>query len=121
MVHEAFSRPPTGFSLAPLLLTFLFIGIGWFIIIRPQQERARTQRAMVATLAAGDRVITAGGIHGTVIDLSEDTVELEVAVGVVLTLARPAVARRLDTEPGAEPGAGADDPNLDGPIAGGPA
>lgn len=84
--------------MAPLLLTFLFIGIGWFIIIRPQQERARAQRATVASLAVGDCVVSAGGIHGTVTELTTETVGLEVAPGVVLTLARPAIARRIDTD-----------------------
>lgn len=104
MVHEAFPLS-SGPSLAPLILTFLFIGIGWFIIIRPQQERARAQRATVATLAVGDRVVSAGGIHGTVTEVTTDTIGLEVASGVVLTLARPAIARRIDPQPSVEPAA----------------
>jgi preprotein translocase subunit YajC len=84
--------------LAPLLLTFLFIGVGWFILIRPQQERAKAQRAMVAALAVGDRVISAGGIHGTLTEVAEETVRLEVAPGIELTLARPAIARRIDPD-----------------------
>jgi preprotein translocase subunit YajC len=124
--------------LAPLLLTFLFIGVGWFLIIRPQQERARAQRAVVATLAVGDRVISAGGIHGTVTEVEAETVGLEVAPGIVVTLARPAIARRIDPDdagsevaadladepaPDTRGGPVEDDvhPENDGPTTGGPA
>lgn len=79
-----------------LLLTFVFIAIGWFLIVRPQQQRMREQRELVAALAPGDRVITAGGIHGELVSVGEETVELLVADGIVLTLARPAIARLVD-------------------------
>lgn len=64
-----------------LLLTILLIAIGWFLLIRPQQARVRDQRAMVATLQEGDRVITAGGIHGRITGLATETVEVEVSPG----------------------------------------
>ncbi len=126
--------------MAPLLLTFLFIGIGWFLLIRPQQERAKAQRAMVAALTVGDRVISAGGIHGTLTEVADETVRLEVAPGIELTLARPAIARRIDPDDPAdgtdaaidltdEPaphlrGGPVEDPvptDNDGPTTGGPA
>ena len=81
-----------------LLLTFVLIGIGWFVIVRPQQARLRAQKAMVAELVAGDRVITAGGIHGTLTEVGADTVRIEVAPGIELTLARPAITRKRDDE-----------------------
>lgn len=97
-----------------LLLTLPLIAIGWILIVRPQQERMREQQAMVAALRAGDRVITAGGIHGTLVEVAEETVEVQVAPGVVLTLARAAIARRIedtmidltDGDDTSEPGAG---------------
>ncbi|MCU1496440.1 MAG: yajC [Acidimicrobiales bacterium] len=78
-----------------LLLTFVLIGIGWFLLIRPQQARLREQKALVASLAVGDSVITAGGIHGTLTAVDSETVRIDVAPGVELTLARAAVSRRL--------------------------
>ena len=90
----------TGRPLAQLLLALVFIAIGYFIILRPQQKRLRAQRIMVETLAVGDRVITAGGIHATITEVTEETVRVSVAPGVELTLARPAIARRLDPEDG---------------------
>ena len=84
-----------------LIITFVFIGVGWFLLIRPQQQRARAQAAMVAALAAGDDVITAGGIHGTITQVGDDTVSLTVADGVSLQVARAAIAKRVD--PAADP------------------
>ena len=81
-----------------LLLTLLLVGIGWFFLIRPQQQRLRDQRNLVQALKAGDRVITAGGIHGVLTDVADETVQIEVAPGVVITLARAAIARLATTE-----------------------
>lgn len=83
-----------------LLLTLVFIAIGWFVLIRPQQQRMREQRDLVAALQPGDRVITAGGIHGELVEVGEETVEIRVAAGVVLTLARPAIARLVESPEG---------------------
>ena len=86
--------------LPTLLITFVFIGVGWFLLIRPQQERARQHAAVVDSLSPGEDVITAGGIHGTLTEVTEETVGIEVAPGVVLTVARPAIARRIEaTDP----------------------
>lgn len=81
-----------------LILTLVLVAVGWFLIIRPQQARQREHRAMLESLAVGDEVITAGGIHGEIISIDEDTMQLRVAPGVELTLARLAIGRRM--EPG---------------------
>ncbi len=83
---------------AQLILTLLLIAIGWFLLIRPQQVRIREQRAMVEALEVGDRVVTAGGIHGVIRSVATETVVLEVAPGVELTVARPAIMRTLEVE-----------------------
>lgn len=79
-----------------LILTILLIAVGWFFLIRPQQARIRAQREMVESLEVGDQVVTAGGIHGTITSIDVETVQLQVAPAVELTVARPAVMRRLD-------------------------
>ena len=58
---------------------------------------------MVEALAPGDQVITAGGIHGVLIEVTAETVRIEVAPQVVLTLARPAIARLVDDPAPIEP------------------
>ncbi len=107
--------------MATVVVTFLFIGIGWYLLIRPQQQRARAQQAFVAALQVGDRVISAGGIHGTITRVDDDTVDLQVAPGVELMLARPAIAKAADDP--THPDHPEDEVNdhHDGPTTGGPA
>ena len=68
----------------------------WFLVLRPQQARLRAQRDLVASLSAGDRVVTAGGIVGTLTVVGESEVTLVTGPGVELQVLRGAVSRRLD-------------------------
>jgi preprotein translocase subunit YajC len=80
-------------SILPLVLIVLAF---WFLVIRParkrQQDMARTQ----SSAQVGTRVMLGSGIYGTVTALADDTVELEVAPGTVLTVARQAIVRVID-------------------------
>jgi preprotein translocase subunit YajC len=67
----------------------------FFLVVRPQRRRIAQHQALMSALSEGDAVVTTGGIHGTVRTLRDDTVELEVAPTVVLTVARGAIAARL--------------------------
>lgn len=80
-------------SLVLLLLIPLAM---WFLVLRPQQARLRAQRDLVASLEAGDRVVTAGGVVGTITVLGEAEVTLATNPGVELQVLRGAVTRRLD-------------------------
>lgn len=87
-----------------LILTIPFLIAFYFLLIRPQQQRVRDHEMLIAQLGVGDRIVTAGGIHGVLTAVGDDTVEVEVAQGVRLTLARPAIARLQDDSlPSVEP------------------
>jgi preprotein translocase subunit YajC len=62
----------------------LFIVIFYFLLIRPQQKKAKEHQAMLGKLAAGDEVVTAGGILGRVTEVSDQFVTIEVSDGVRL-------------------------------------
>lgn len=79
-----------------LLFPLVLLGLMYFLLVRPQKQRVQRQRELVASLAVGDRVVTAGGIVGTIVGLTEQEARVEVAPGTVLTLLRPAVNDRLD-------------------------
>jgi preprotein translocase subunit YajC len=68
----------------------------FFLIVRPQRRQAAARRALIQAVEVGDEIITAGGIYGVVQSIDEDTMQVEIAPGVVMTLAREAVARRRD-------------------------
>ncbi|RKN40334.1 preprotein translocase subunit YajC [Micromonospora endolithica] len=77
----------------PILMIALLFGVMYFMMIRPQQKRRREAEAMQSALGAGDEVVTIGGLYGTVTEVDDDTVMLEVAPGVQTRYARPAIAR----------------------------
>ncbi|AQS55217.1 MAG: preprotein translocase subunit YajC [Novibacillus thermophilus] len=75
-------------SLLPLILIF---AIFYFLLIRPQQKRQKERNAMLQALKKGDKVITIGGIHGTIVDLTEERVTLKVSDTTKMVFERNAV------------------------------
>ncbi|HEY5153714.1 MAG TPA: preprotein translocase subunit YajC [Acidimicrobiales bacterium] len=96
-----------------LAFLFILLALMWVLLIVPRQREARRQRGLQATLAVGDEVITAGGIHGRVVDLADETVQVEVAPEVVLRIARQAVLSRVDAPVPSVPGLDRTDPSPD--------
>jgi preprotein translocase subunit YajC len=66
-------------GMIPLVLMF---AIFYFLLIRPQQKKAKDHRALLDALKKGDQVVTAGGMHGKVTALDDQVVTLEIAPGV---------------------------------------
>ncbi|MDN4593882.1 preprotein translocase subunit YajC [Polycladomyces subterraneus] len=75
-------------QIAPLILMF---AIFYFLLIRPQQKRQRERNAMLAALKRGDKVVTIGGLHGTITDLTDDRVTLKVSDNTRLVFERSAI------------------------------
>jgi preprotein translocase subunit YajC len=80
------------FQLIPFVLIFV---IFWFLVIRPQQKRAKALRDLLAALNKGDEVKTDSGIHGTIVRLGEDAVTLEIAHKVEIRIDRARIAERV--------------------------
>jgi preprotein translocase subunit YajC len=73
----------------------LFIGVFYLLLIRPQQKKAKEHQALVAKLAAGDEVVTTGGILGKVTDAGETFITLEIAEGVRVKVQRFQIAQLM--------------------------
>ena len=84
-----------------IFLPLMFLAL-WAIVILPQQRRMRAHRALVSVLDVGDEVMTTSGILGTIVELDDEVLHLEVAPGVTLRIVRAAIARRMN-EPELEP------------------
>ena len=83
-------------SMAPMLVTMLLVfGIFYFLMIRPQQRKEKERQKMIAELRAGQRVIFAGGLVGTIAESRPYTFLIEIANGVRIEVARGAVSRVL--------------------------
>lgn len=80
-------------STLPMLIGFGLIF--YFLIIRPQSKRAKEHRDLLAGVAQGDEVVTAGGMLGKVFKVSDDIIVLEIADNVKISIKRSAVAAIL--------------------------
>ena len=78
-------------SLLPMFIAF--IAIMYFLMIRPQQKREKERRQMLASLSKGDKVVTSGGMCGTIVSISENNVVLKVDDNVSLEFLRSAVSQ----------------------------
>jgi preprotein translocase subunit YajC len=84
------------------LFLIIILGAFWALIVMPRRRKQRAHVSMQESLEVGDEVITAGGLHGHVQSFGDDTVELEISKGVVVTLDRravAAVAKEIEVEP----------------------
>lgn len=75
-----------------ILMMVIIFGIFYFLVIRPQQQQQNEREQMIENLETGDRVITVGGIHGQITSLSEDTLKLNIARDIKVTLQRDKIA-----------------------------
>jgi preprotein translocase subunit YajC len=87
-----------GSSQTNLLLYFAILGLAfYFLIIRPQQQRQKQQRALLSSLKVGDRVVTVSGIYGTIASIDADAVMLRVAEGVQFEMAKGAITQIVES------------------------
>ena len=88
-----------GFGLLPIIFVMV---IFYFLLIRPQQKRAKQHKEMLAAIRRGDKIVTSGGLMGTVVKVIDDndTVEVEIAKDVKVSVVRGMIADiRGKTEP----------------------
>ena len=79
-------------SLLPMILIFVLF---YFLLIRPQQKRAKQHKEMVAALKVGDEVITAGGFYGKITEVDDNSANVEIAENTVVKVQRASIAQML--------------------------
>ena len=86
-----------GLGLMPIILVMI---IFYFLLIRPQQKRAKQHKQMLAALKRGDKIITNGGLTGTIINAVDDseTIEVEIAKDVKVNVVRTMIADVRDKD-----------------------
>ena len=93
-------------GLAGFLPIIILFAIFYFLLIRPQQKKAKEHRGMISNLKKGNRIITSGGIYGTIISIDDTTIGLEIAEKIKVKLSRGNVAALIsDNETGFKPDA----------------
>jgi preprotein translocase subunit YajC len=84
--------------MGPLVFAAVTFALLWVLFILPQQRRLRAHQGIVRRLEIGDEVVTTSGLFGTIVDLDDEVVQLEVAPGTVVRVARVVIGRRLVEE-----------------------
>jgi preprotein translocase subunit YajC len=102
MVDMAYAQAAPGvggpgplITILPFILIFVIM---YFMVIRPQQKKAKDHQEMLGKLKRNDEVMTSGGIYGKVIDLKETVVTLEVAPNVRIRVHRPQISAVLTAD-----------------------
>ncbi len=85
-----------GSFMSSLVLMGAFVAIFYFVMLRPQQKEAKEHAALLASLQKGDKVVTASGIHGKIHEVRGDTLLLEIAPNVQMTVDRESIRRKGD-------------------------
>ena len=100
MAYAAGAAPATANSTQSTIMSFLpmiaiFI-LFWFLLIRPQQKKAKLHNQMISELQKGDEVVTSGGILGKISKVADQLVHLEIADNVVITVQKATIAGKID-------------------------
>ena len=77
----------------------LILGIFYFVMVLPMRKRQQKVQAFLAALKVGDRVITTGGIHGSITRVSDQVIQLQIANNVRIDVSRAAVVGYQGQEP----------------------
>lgn len=97
LVSDAWAQADAGaggglIGLLPMILIFV---VFYFLLIRPQQKRAKEHREMVAAIVKGDEVVTNGGILGKVTETDDNFVSVDIASGVTVRVQRAAISQLM--------------------------
>jgi preprotein translocase subunit YajC len=91
--------PGAGGALSQFLLLFApLFAIWYFLVIRPQQQQRRKLQTMLSNLKTGDRVVTSGGVHGTIVSFRNGIVQLQIASQVKVDVSRTAITGMVADE-----------------------
>ncbi len=92
---QAAGAPAQSDALVQFLPLIAIFVVFYFLLIRPQQKRAKETKTMLAALEKGNEVVTAGGIVGRIAKLTDQYATLEVAENIVITVQRGAISQLL--------------------------
>lgn len=95
LIADAWAQGAGGAGQGSPYVTLIMLGgmfvVFYFLLIRPQQKRAKEHKAMIEALAKGDEVVTGGGVLGRVTQLGPNYVSVEIADKVEIKVQRPAI------------------------------
>ncbi|HMT93766.1 preprotein translocase subunit YajC [uncultured Thiothrix sp.] len=95
MAQAVPAGPAGGGLIEMVLMMAVFFAIMYFMIIRPQQKRAKDHKTMLEALSKGDEVVTGGGLLGKVANIGDNFIQVEIADNVQIKVQKQAIASVL--------------------------
>lgn len=89
---------PTGNLISTVVMFGAIFAIFYFMVMRPQQKRAKEREKMLSNIQKGDKVVTSGGLHGTIAGMEDNTILLQVSDNVKLKFEKAAVTSVLSNK-----------------------
>jgi preprotein translocase subunit YajC len=96
--------------MSAVIVVVILFALFWLLIVRPQRRQAAEQQELIASLEAGDEIVSAGGLYGVIQSIDGDELFVEIADGLVVRMARGAVAGLVERDEEPESASEADDP-----------
>ena len=93
-----------------VIVIVLLFALFWLVLIRPQRRQAAEQRELLASLEPGDEIVSAGGLYGVIKSIDGDELHVEISDGLVVRMARGAVAGFVEHDEEPESVPDGDDP-----------
>jgi preprotein translocase subunit YajC len=90
---QAAGAAPQGPGFMNMLILPLMLVVFYFLLIRPQQKRHKEHQALLAKLAAGDEVVTAGGLLGRITEVGDNFITIEISEGVRIKVQRQQITQ----------------------------
>ncbi|TVX94490.1 preprotein translocase subunit YajC [Paenibacillus agilis] len=92
------AAPAAGGSIWGMVLSFgAMFAVFYFLLIRPQQKKQKTRNAMLGALKKGDKIVTIGGLHGHILEITDDIVVIRVNDVTKMTFDRNAISHIIST------------------------
>ena len=82
----------SGNTVVSILMILVIFAIFYFLLVRPQMKRQKDHQAMVNSLKKGDKIVTSGGIHGTIVGIKDDVAVIKIAEDVKIEVSKSCVA-----------------------------
>jgi preprotein translocase subunit YajC len=99
LVNNAYAQTAgggmSGGGMSQIVILVVFVGVFYFLLIRPQQKRMKEQQAMLSKLDKGDEVVTTGGILGRISEVNDTFVTLEIADGVRIKVQKTQITQLM--------------------------
>jgi preprotein translocase subunit YajC len=92
---QSAGSPMSGGGVGQIVILVVFVAVFYLLMIRPQQKRVKDQQAMLSRLAAGDEVVTTGGILGRIVEVGDIFLILEIAEGVRIKVQKAQISQLM--------------------------